>query len=717
MRIYKMTATFGKLENQTLTLEPGLNIISAPNEWGKSTWCAFLATMLYGLDTREKTTKTNLALKERYAPWSGSPMSGRIDLNWNGKDITIERWTKGRTPLGEFRAYETESGLPVAELTGANCGEMLLGVERSVFLRAGFIRLADLPVTADESLRRRLNALVTTGDESGAGDTLAQKLKDLKNKVRYNRSGLLPQAEAQRSELQGKLTELQTLRSQSERLQTRRSELDIQLSQLKNHQSALQYAAATENIQRVEQAHMAAEVAAEAMAKAEDRCAGLLSRGEALQQLNRHAQLLQTQAALVQEWNALPPEPAMPQIPERYQGMTPEAAIAQAEQDALRYAELETDRKQSNRLWLIYGGIAAVLLLIAILAGSGILWIAAIVAIGLGGFGVFVFNQRQASQLKDQMQRIFQRYPGISPNRWAEDAALYAEHQHQYGQMLQNATGLRRSIRKRMDAVEEDLIMLMDGMSSQDFLLNRNEAIAAHDALADARREQQRTAAHAAALGSMIKRVQPPTLPDTLTLTEAETEASLAALDFEMKQLQLRLGQYQGRMDALGSELTLLHQLEAVNARVDKLTQFYSALELAQQTLQIATAELQRRFAPRISQQAQEIFGQLTGGRYDRLNLQQDLSVNAASTEDVAMRSAQWRSEGTIDQLYLALRLAVARELTPTAPLVLDDALVRFDDVRHAAAMDILRKESENKQVILFTCQSREQSCKRRPVG
>jgi uncharacterized protein YhaN len=67
-----------------------------------------------------------------------------------------------------------------------------------------------------------------------------------------------------------------------------------------------------------------------------------------------------------------------------------------------------------------------------------------------------------------------------------------------------------------------------------------------------------------------------------------------------------------------------------------------------------------------------------------------------------------WRSEGTIDQLYLSLRLAVAKELTPDAPLVLDDALVRFDDVRHAAAMEVLRQEAESKQIILFTCQSRE---------
>jgi uncharacterized protein YhaN len=161
-------------------------------------------------------------------------------------------------------------------------------------------------------------------------------------------------------------------------------------------------------------------------------------------------------------------------------------------------------------------------------------------------------------------------------------------------------------------------------------------------------------------------------------------------------------------MDALGSESALAAQLEAVGQRIEKLTKCFSALELAQQTLEKATAELQRRFAPRISQQAQEIFTKLTGGRYDRLNLQQDLTVNTAADEEIAMRSVQWRSEGTIDQLYLALRLAVARELTPSAPLVLDDALVRFDDIRHAAAMEILRQEAESRQVILFTCQGRE---------
>jgi uncharacterized protein YhaN len=163
-------------------------------------------------------------------------------------------------------------------------------------------------------------------------------------------------------------------------------------------------------------------------------------------------------------------------------------------------------------------------------------------------------------------------------------------------------------------------------------------------------------------------------------------------------------------MDTLGSADALQKELNAVRQRIAKLEQTYASLEYAQNALATARLELQRRFAPRITQRAQALFTKLTGGRYDRLMLGEDLSVQAGATGEDTLRSQQWRSDGTIDQLYLALRLAVAQELTPEAPLVLDDALVRFDDHRLATAVDILRHEAETKQVILFTCQGREKN-------
>ena len=322
MRIYRMTATFGKLENETLTLKPGLNIIEAPNEWGKSTWCAFLLAMLYGLDTRAKTTKTALADKERFAPWSGVPMAGRIDLNWNGRDITIERSTKGRTPMGVFRAYETESGLAIPELTAANCGAELLGVEQSVYRRAGFIRQSDMPVTQDDALRRRLNDLVTTGDETGDSEKLARELKELKNKCRYNRTGLIPQAEARRRELEETIAERETLELQSRKLKERMGEIKSGIQALENHLEALDYAEAEADAERVAEARDLRDRAEAEVASLEQLCSKQPSREEVERKIRAIETYREDYAAAQDEEAQMQAQPLPPVPPELFRGMT-----------------------------------------------------------------------------------------------------------------------------------------------------------------------------------------------------------------------------------------------------------------------------------------------------------------------------------------------------------------------------------------------------------
>ena len=89
MIIRRMTASFGKLENATLELNEGMNILSQPNESGKSTWAAFLVAMLYGIETGERTKKGVLSTKEKYAPWSGKAMEGTLEITWQGRNITL----------------------------------------------------------------------------------------------------------------------------------------------------------------------------------------------------------------------------------------------------------------------------------------------------------------------------------------------------------------------------------------------------------------------------------------------------------------------------------------------------------------------------------------------------------------------------------------------------------------------------------------------------
>ena len=97
MEFLHLNATYGRLEQQELHLRPGLNVICAPNESGKSTWSAFIRTMLYGLSTRDRGP---LADKNRYAPWSGAAMQGRMDLLADGETraVPTHLWADSPAP-------------------------------------------------------------------------------------------------------------------------------------------------------------------------------------------------------------------------------------------------------------------------------------------------------------------------------------------------------------------------------------------------------------------------------------------------------------------------------------------------------------------------------------------------------------------------------------------------------------------------------------------
>ena len=236
MRIHQLAATFGRLENKTLDLGPGLNIIEAPNEGGKSTWTALLRVMFYGLNTRDRSPQAD---KRKYLPWSGSAMEGRMTLTTGSEDLTILRRTaRANAPMGAFSALYTGSSEPVPWLTSANCGEELLGVPQEVYERSAFIRQSGLTVDHSEALEQRIASLITTGEEDTSYTAAAERLHRQLTRRRSNRStGLIPQLERECAELRNILDqmadrerEISDCREQQARLEQREKELDRQLA-------------------------------------------------------------------------------------------------------------------------------------------------------------------------------------------------------------------------------------------------------------------------------------------------------------------------------------------------------------------------------------------------------------------------------------------------------------------------------------------------------
>lgn len=714
-----MTATFGNLDHRTLTLEPGLNVITAPNEWGKSTWCAFLQAMLYGVDTGQKARKGLIPDKEKYKPWSGRPMAGSMELEWQGRRVTIERRTKARVPLGEFRAFETDTGLPVEELTADTCGERLLGVERSVYLRSGFLRQADLPVTQDEALSRRLNALVTTGDDSAAGPALEKQLRDLKNKCQYNKSGLLPQALEALEEKRRQLRVLEDLDARDRSLREAMAELERRAQALEAHQRVLEAQENEKKLHRVQEARQAEQAAEAALAQAERRCQGLCPRQEAERRLLELDRLQEARRDLELEAAMEPPAPEPPSGAPAFAGRTGEEAVRQAEQDLELWRRGQAAaRGGSLLLWLLAGiclagGTALALLLAPPFSYVGFGLLAAALGLGVGALLRQVRQRFRAKRQAALERELLSRYEAGSLEELLQLARDYSDQAAAYAAELAGAAARRQELAARRQTLDQQLQSLSGGdeQAQRRTLL---ETVQAWDAWADAQRAGMQARRHREAMEAMAEGLSQQAEPreDPLTLPPEETRAVLTRVRGQLVETRSKLDACRGQALALGDRDRIEAQAEALEDRVAQLETYYIALERALAALEQARRTLQSRFAPRITAQAREILGQLTDGRYDRLLWEQDLSLSAGARGEDTLRPALWRSDGTADQLYLALRLAVSRELLgDEAPLVLDDALIRFDDRRLAAALDLLRREGRRRQILLFTCQGREAAC------
>ena len=230
----------------------------------------------------------------------------------------------------------------------------------------------------------------------------------------------------------------------------------------------------------------------------------------------------------------------------------------------------------------------------------------------------------------------------------------------------------------------------------------------------DAAREAAKAAAAQRELLAEPLPLQAEPLADPIPEPEQSPEEiarQLPTLQASRRELQSQLDRLLGQIRAIGSPDELRTRLQEDETRLTALQQEYDAIALAMQALSAANTTLQNRFSPALGARAAEIFAALSGGRYDKVLLSRDFALSAEPSGDAAARSIQLLSQGTADQLYLAVRLAICEMVLPAdrkSPLILDDALANFDDDRLAAALDWLLVESTSRQILLFTCQNRE---------
>lgn len=647
MKIKKMTASFGTLQNASIELKDGLNIIEAPNESGKSTWCAFIKSMLYGVDSSAREKGGNKPDKIKYAPWSGAPMGGTMDVEYEGNDITLTRRGSEKFPMRELSVTYTGTAQTVQGI-GPVPGEKMLGVPKDVFERSAFIGQGNVSVGQSPELERRIAAIVQTGDESTSCTEAEDRLRAAMRKRRHNRSGRLPEIEAEISAERARLSEIEA-----------ESQRGDQLIQAK--------ACAVEN----------RDVLTEKVAKSRKE-----SRREALETLTNSRNRVRVLESELADCQAKTAEAERTLYADFFGDRPQDECAGQVLRDTSQINQLNDELARGA----VTGGnkitLAVFALLFAVFAALGVIgldifwetaffWVTFVgfaAALGFAALAILQMTRMRGLKRKyndaiHESEEILAKY---SCANVAEIEKLLAEH-------VENC-------RRRNGAYEAQ---------------NKSQA------KLDAEKDRQ------AKLDAAMLR--------DLDFTEggkaAELTKRLKQAEDELRRIREESAAWDGRRSALGDRQTIEKHVQELLEEHRRLSEEYEALSLAADTLHEAGTEIQNRLTPRLSKRAAEIFEELTGGRYDAVALDRELKATARLAGDAVDHEAAFLSAGALDQLYLAVRLAICEMALPedkTCPLILDDALASFDDKRCLLALELLKKMSKSRQIILFTCHDRE---------
>ena len=635
MTINKLTASFGKLNGESLELTEGLNVICAPNESGKSTWCAFIRAMLYGIDSAERQKAGHLPDKLRYAPWSGAAMQGEMELSAGGKDITITRATKLKSaPMREFSAVYTGTNVPVEGLDAANAGEMLTGASREVFKRSAFVEQGSIVISSSPELEKRISAIVSTGDEDCSFTEADEQLRAWQRSRRYNRRGKLPELEERMAETKKRLAELDSLANESERLTQQLEQGRQNCRQLENEITESRKTARRDALSNLQNLRKELNAANEAHEKADDE---------------RDARRAALRGCVIGE-------------------RQPDEAAAEVKADTAKCLELkEISEKKTSPV------LSTVLLLIALAV------IAAAIFIIPQAYTPYAFLAGGVLCL-------------IS-------AALYVRH-IKAKNTAHDAGRQRKLLLSKYKAEDES------GIKSC-----YEEFLKLFDELSAAEKEEKRTAQRLAEMRTTQEKTEAKTLQE-LDFSGGDNEASqlsreLSAAQRSCDMLSARISEIKGRIDAMGDPLVLGSELNNMESLYAALQSEYDAIALAVDTLRAADADIQSRFSPELGKLAAHYMSVVTDGRYEGVLINRDFSAKTKLSGDTVPRETEYLSAGTLDLMYLAVRLAVCTLALPensACPLILDDTLVNLDAERTQQAMKLLREISKQRQVILFTC-------------
>ena len=198
------------------------------------------------------------------------------------------------------------------------------------------------------------------------------------------------------------------------------------------------------------------------------------------------------------------------------------------------------------------------------------------------------------------------------------------------------------------------------------------------------------------------------------------------ALSMDIYEIERNIDQKENRINTIRFKIqNLENDTKHVNDKIENLAKIEESLQsaeeektellslaksynIAKECMEKAYEQMKNNISPRFTQNLCDIISKVSNGRYKNVVLTDDEGLNV-EIQNGSYVPAYRLSTGTIDQMYLSLRLSALNEISgESLPIILDEAFAYFDDERLANVIRYFKANFESSQIILFTCSKRE---------
>ncbi|MBO5364299.1 MAG: AAA family ATPase [Clostridia bacterium] len=675
---------FGKFHDLSLPFSDGIQLIYGGNETGKSTIQLFFKVMLYGVSGAKKDSR-GIKLRERMIPWEEKSAEGILRLEADGRSLEIRR-KFGKTASGDkTEVLDLNTGEAIPDYAGKTLGEELLGIPESVFEKTLWLEQEGAFFAgADEEINRRLMNLMETGEEEVSSDRalleLEKEKRTIKAKDKRSAPGELDKLWSAREEKMQERYRLLSERGQREAEERVLESEKRKLEDLKQEETRLlDFSMKKKRL-----------LALDARRKKWNEAEKLLHFAEQAKKRDVYLRFSSLDEALVQKAEIL----------EKRREILDQTAVMEYDIEKEDQALLDHRKKEKQYGMLILFGAAFLLcaVLFAVLRIS--LWSIWITCFGIIGIALVVISFWKMQHAKNSAWKAAENKRRLLDTQ-RETQAERDTLQKEYTELLspyhcKNAAELREGFLQCVQAQIE-----ADGYLQSYTAMMEGEDVAALKT--EVEESERILAQHTDLLAMNVDE-------ELLKLRQEQLDAVAKIKETESKLSYV----YHGGKNPADTETELIH----INQKITELEKRQTALELAMKVLEKVAERRKSDFTPKVNERVDDFLGILTGGKYQDVRVSEEYRLRLLP-DQTHLYQAEFFSAGTYEQVYLALRLALASLLGDgTEPLFLDDFLMAYDDGRAELAMGLLKELAKHRQIIFFSCHGREvENAKKRNVA